>query len=372
MTANDWSYLADRRFKRVSKKFTVIPKDLINQHYGFGEKIRLQLNNKSESVIPQLHSLMLDMFNIQAIEDLLPNLTSLDMEQLHFTRLNEANLLRALTIVEKLLDTLSAIEHVNNSDNFDINHIHWLYEEVISHVLDVRTLIPFQKKDGIDDIIRATSIVDFGFEYAEKLSKGIKDIVRVKTITEVILGAMQQRQRWHWLDYCYRSLDTNIELLDKNSAETKAILSHVPDGSAKVIGIYRCQRSNEASQYAQCPVASHGKKNNIMVWRGAGPIEVVDALVHGPVRLFSVENETKSSEQKFARTNGTKFYQMFEDAADATIYSNKCKKLMFYSQVVLGKSKLCNLNTAKLEPEDNYRSFRKQINCYRICKKPKN
>jgi hypothetical protein len=299
---------------------------------------------------------MLDMFNIQAIEDLLPSLTGLDMSKLHFTRLNEANLLKSLTILEKLLDTLSAIEHVNNSENFDINHIHWLYEEVTSHVLDVRTLLPFKQVSGVDDVLRATSIVDFGVEHAEKLSSGIKDIVKVKTITEVILGAMQQRQRWHWLDYCYRSLDTNIEMLDKGSAETKAILSHIPD-SAKVIGIYRCQRSNEASQFAQCPVASHGNKNNNMLWRGAGPIEVVDALVHGPVRLFSVESETKNSEQKFARTNGSKFYQLFEDAADNTIYSNKCKKLMFYTQVVLGKSKLCNLSNAKLDPEDNYDSL---------------
>ena len=362
-TSTEWTCLSlESQQKRIGKKMMVVPPELISETYGFKEPIKLQFNNKSESTIPNLHSLIMDMFNISAIEELLPELTDLDMGKLHFTRLNEANLLKAQSLVEKLNDTLTAINHLNNSRMFDLNHVHWLYEEALCHMLSVRQLIPLRKSkrsENKNDICRNAVQAIFKESYAEKLAESIKTIVKVKTITEIMLGAVQQRSSWNWLDYCYRSLNTTIKLLDRHSPETRAILSQINPEKSKVLAIYKIQREGEAAQFAKCPVASMGNKNNLLLWRASNNLECVDTLVNGSVRLFSIEADhnnkdpNSNEEAKFARTRGTKFYQNFEDAKNSCTFSKFSKKIAFYSQVILGKSKVCNLSNAKLESKDD-------------------
>ena len=189
-TANDWSYINAGTYKRVSRKLTVVPFEIIHQNYTFSRPLKLFLQTNQDTFVTKLHSLILTLFNVKGVEELLPRLTDVDLDVMPLTRLNEANLLKAQTISERLADSYAAIKVVQSSNRIDLNHLHFLYEEIFLHIAEIKKILPFTNRTNTSDHIRNMVITNFTEEYAKKMSDGIQVLTKVKTMTEILLGAM--------------------------------------------------------------------------------------------------------------------------------------------------------------------------------------
>ena len=124
------------------------------------------------------------------MEELLPRLTDVDLDVMPLTRLNEANLLKAQTTSEWLADSYAAIKVVQSSNRIDVNHLHFLNEEIFLHIEEIKKILQFTNRTNTSDHIRNMVITNFTEEYAKKMSDGIQVLTKVKTMTEIILSAM--------------------------------------------------------------------------------------------------------------------------------------------------------------------------------------
>ena len=261
----------------------------------------------------------------------------IDTEILPVTKLEKQTLLECKSLLEKLSslsEQLDAERTKGTKANFvkieemynDINDTSSEYYELLPQA-SYRTNKP-PPLDNIGSIKQHFTLID--------------DLINIEAASKILLATQSKIQEIHPLDYCYKSLGIELELLQDKSEEKDLLLKYISKsthenfgyyyGNSKIKFIYKIQRRGEAERFK--PYES--KPNRWLLFHGSKTSNFIGILSQG-LRVAPPYTALTGS----AFGNGIYFADIFSKSAGyCSTYNNGSSlndKLMLICEVALGK-----------------------------------
>jgi len=277
------------------------------------------------------------------LQDLVKNMTSynlfttymhsvqLDSTYLPFGLISRENIDEAKKIAEKIWDLLPEDDDEGLPDETTC-------EKLADLSNDVYMLVP--PANYAYEKIRPLNSVEETSKFKDKL----EDLTQLSVASELLLAAQHNSKIINPLDYCLKSLDVHIEIMDHSSDECQYIMEYLENSyeygePPAIAGIYRVNRPSEDANFD-----TGVKDNRELLWHGTHSAHMISILKDG------LQIDARNT-RRIGRSlgDGIYFSQLFSKSISYSNYSWRNKgAFVFLCEVALGK-----ISTHLMRKEDD-------------------
>ncbi|XP_078592750.1 poly [ADP-ribose] polymerase tankyrase-like isoform X2 [Branchiostoma floridae x Branchiostoma japonicum] len=332
-TGNDWKDV--KNFQKQHKKYHLVP--LAEQAHCRKEAAKISINLDNQALPSKLQdkvkSFIEELTNLRTISECMRR-TGVDESMMPFGRLRREAMEEGMKILGEIKKVVEKAEKGQEETFPDVEQ----YQEDMEKVAELSNkyyqLIP---PGGFShEKIRALNDQrDIKREF-DKLAS----LMDLEVASKVLVGAHHKREEVNALDYVYRAIGCQIQLVDQESDEAQYILRYIhnTDKNAKVKAIFRLARPGETERLSNCGVG-----NSQLLFHGTSPTNLISILHKG---LLVAPPEAPTTGYMFGK--GIYFADLFSKS------KNYCDNFAFGSSSNTNFMLLCEV--ALGNPQDLYSS----------------
>ncbi|XP_066280586.1 poly [ADP-ribose] polymerase tankyrase-like isoform X1 [Branchiostoma lanceolatum] len=322
-TGNNWKDV--KNFQKQHKKYHLVP--LAEQAHCRKEAANISINLKDQALPSKLQDkvkgFMEELTNLRTISDSMRS-TGVDQAMMPFGRLRKEAMKEGMKILGEIKKVVEKADEQQKETFPDAEQ----YQEDMEKVAELSNkyyqLIPpgNYSHEKIGAMVDQRAIKR---EY-DKLSS----LMDLEVASKVLVGAHHKREEVNALDYVYRAIGCQIQLVDQESNEAQYILRYIhnTDKNANVKAIFRLARPGETERLSSCGVG-----NSQLLFHGTSPTNLISILHKG---LLVAPPEAPASGYMFGK--GIYFADQFSKS-ESYCYdfgSERRTKFMLLCEVALG------------------------------------
>eukprot|EP00795_Rhopilema_esculentum_P008747 gene8747-14770_t len=280
------------------------------------------LNNFQKT--PNKYSLI----DLRAYDRWLQNFCKVDRDFLPFGLISRDVIEQAKLILNEIRGLLESKKVSQANDVF-------IYEKVAELSNNLYMMVP-PAHYAYERIIPLNTLNEVK-KYLERLNM----LTDLSTASELLLAAQHKKQVINPVDYVFRGIGVNCEIMDHTSTESQYILQFIENSlqgeTVKVSGLYRLKRDEEENNFESCGV----KHNRQLLWHGTDTSHVISILKNG-----IKQDEIHSMKTGNSLGCGIYFSLSFKKAMSYSSYHNNCKSpgFVFLCEVALGDMQVAARN----------------------------
>ncbi|XP_033125958.1 poly [ADP-ribose] polymerase tankyrase-like [Anneissia japonica] len=323
-TGNNWSDV--KNFEKQPKKYRLVNGEPYKSKKVYKQDKNASLDITLPSKLPSpVKDVMKSLTNHKMYEASMRDI-HIDANYFPTRYISREILMEAKTILGKVRDKIKEIDRLRNENLLqEIEKYQGLMEEINLLSNEFYELIPH-----INFSYTNTSPLtdDNTLKEAAEL---IANLLDYEVASKVILAARYRQQDVNPLDYVYRTLDCQMQLLDKDSAEAQRVLRYVhntkDDGDYQIEGIFHLNRKGEEERLHQTDIDNH-----MLLWHGSRSANLISILKKG---LLVAPPEAPATGYMFGK--GIYFADTFAKSANYCHSHGDDSKWMLLCEVALGK-----------------------------------
>ncbi|XP_071963816.1 poly [ADP-ribose] polymerase tankyrase-like [Antedon mediterranea] len=325
-TGNSWSNV--KNFEKQPKKYRLVNADPLKSKRVYKGEKNPSFSSKIVSKLPsRVIDVMKSLTNHKMYEASMRGI-NIDTSYLPTSMISRDVLMKAKKILTKVSENLKECNRLRDENLLqeiekfqslmdEINDLSNEYYELIPHIdFSYQNISPLTDENTLKEAVELiTNLLDY--EVASK----------------VILGARFKQQEVNPLDYVYRTLDCQLQLLNEESGEAQRILRYIHNtqahGNVSIEGIFRLNRSGEEER-----LYNKGVSNHMLLWHGTQSANLISILKKG---LLVAPPEAPSTGYMFGK--GIYFADTFTKSSGyCHSRGEEDSKWMLLCEVALGKS----------------------------------
>ncbi|XP_064602038.1 poly [ADP-ribose] polymerase tankyrase-like isoform X2 [Liolophura sinensis] len=320
-TGNEWANF--KNFSAIPKKYRIVPVEQ-RRRGPKQEGISVDLNlNLPSRLPPHLQNLLKLMSNSRLIEAAL-SVSGFDVDLFPLGKIKRSALLEARDILQQIASLIRLNEDIGHStieDQYQHN-----MEKIFSLSNEYYHSVP---RSGLEFERLHPIVSDEDLANELQLLNNLLDYERA---SRILLGAQFRSKDINPLDYIYRALGCQLQLMSEREVETQYILKYIYNSCpcCKVEAVYRVSRPGE-----EAAVRALNLDNHMLLWHGSGLANFLSILNRG---LLIAPPEAPIAGHTFGK--GIYFSNSFDKSRHyCDRYENQTSNLMLLSEVALGKIK---------------------------------
>ncbi|XP_078675989.1 poly [ADP-ribose] polymerase tankyrase-like isoform X2 [Branchiostoma floridae x Branchiostoma belcheri] len=328
-TGNDWKDV--KNFQKQPKKYHLVP--LAEQAHCRKEAATFPINLSNQALPSKLQGkvkgFMEELTNLHTFSDSM-RVTGVDQSMMPFGRLRKEAMEEGMKLLAEINTVVEKAEEQQKESFPDVEK----YQEDMEKVAELSNkyyqLIP----PGNYSHERMGALVDQ--RAIKKEFEKLSSLMDLEVASKVLVGAHHKREEVNALDYVYRAIGCQIQLVDQESDEAQYILRYIhnSDNKADVKAIFRLARPGETERLSNCGVG-----NSQLLFHGSSPTNIISILHKG---LLVAPPEAPAS--GYAYGKGIYFADQFAKSKSYcyNFGSSSKTKFMLLCEVALGNSKGLN------------------------------
>jgi predicted DNA-binding WGR domain protein len=206
--------------------------------------------------------------------------TELDVEWMPASQLKCETLEKARDLLGKIKDIIEKKEKFNSEKSSNQkDELKFFLESIRQYTNEYYTLIPLNNySDEKLIIIQDNNIL-------KQQEKILEDLFQLQLSYKILLGAQANLKYISSLDYIYKCLNCQFEVLNKDDIDSQFILRYIWASSPniQVEQIFKIARANEDERLMKCNIG-----NRYLLWHGTSICNLISILTRGMLYLFSV------------------------------------------------------------------------------------
>ena len=277
-SGNEWADKAN--FENKPKKYRLVKREHLKHVKKSAIKFDLATEVPSK-LTPAVQEMITDIANVNLYMEEYKTLGS-DIEAVPFGRIKRSVVEKALEILEELRPLIKdklSIEKKRASNATDA-----LQERLFDTVEKISKLSSeyyyMMPKSGLEYTKLMPIDNDHVFNQEERRVKHTLDF---EVAERLLLGAMYRKKEINPLDYLYRAMDINIDLVKPSDPEANQIMQYVynsPNASVeKIEGIFRLARKEDHDRFGSS--VKSGELNRKLLWHGSKAANLMSIFMGG-------------------------------------------------------------------------------------------
>ena len=286
-TGNHWK--DTNQFELKPKKYTLITLDERERHkysnipinFNHLKSEKVNQSSKLQSVV--FKNFLKTLIDAQAIRMNI-NKTQLDIEWMPVSQLNRDKLQKALDLLMKLKATIDKKQQLNldiqRSKTIEQqNELKTILESIYKQTNEYYAIIPLK---GYSE--SKLPIID-NEQLIKNQEKIIHDLLELELAYKIFLGAQINLKTISPLDYLYKSMNCQFEVMNKDDIDSQLILRYIwaSESNVKVEQIFKIARPNEDERLFKLNLDNH-----YLLWHGTGVCNLISILNRGILSLKKI------------------------------------------------------------------------------------
>ena len=346
-SGNDWS---DRHnFEKKPKKYKLVK---LNPQTKYEDYVRMfdmnDKNLKQSKLDGNVYSMMKSLCNTKIMKNALASV-NYDTHSRPLTALPRNSIIEARNILANIGKLLEQFE-AKSKKNEDVEELMKIAEEITGLSNMFYEIIPSTQSRGWR-VSKSTAPQPISNNYQlQNCMNMVNDLEYYEAVLKMIGAATYNMNKMNPIDYCFYCLNTNIDVMDKQSSEfavlnsyiTNSMKEEIKNSKFQVHNIYSIDRQQERDRVSKWDKYD----NRMLLWHGTKAQNIVGILQCG--FLISPSFSTYSGSMfgsgvyfsdSYQKSFNYSFQNSFSDYEHNEIDDSKLKRYVFLCEVILGTSK---------------------------------